>query len=43
MKVGYDCNSDEWLTVKRVGDDGIRFPLSQLYLGVILEMEFEQI
>lgn len=43
VKVGYDCNSDKWLTVKRVGDDGIRFPLSQLYLGVILEMEFEQI
>lgn len=43
VKVGYDCNTDSWLTVKRVGNDGIRFPLSQLYLGVILEMEFKEI
>lgn len=43
VKVGYDCNSDSWLTVKSVGNKGIRFPLSQLYLGVILEMEFEEV
>ena len=43
VEVGYDYNSDKWLTVKKVGDGGVRFPLSLLYLGAILEMEFEQI
>lgn len=42
VTVGYDCNSDSWLTIKRVGNNGIRFPLSQIYLGCILEMDFEE-
>lgn len=43
VKVDYDINSDSWLTVKSVKDNGLMYPLSQLYLGTILELEFEEI
>ena len=43
VKVGYDINSNSWLTVKRVNKEEIEFPLHQLYLGVILEMEFKEV
>ena len=43
VKVDYDINSDSWLTVKGVSDNSLTFPLNQLYLGVILELEFEEI
>ncbi|GCD10403.1 hypothetical protein [Clostridium tagluense] len=44
LKVGYDINSNTHLTLKRnKNSDSIEFPLSQLYLGCILEMDFEEI
>lgn len=43
VKVDYDVNSNNWLTVKNVNKDGLEFPLSQLYLGAILELEFEEV
>lgn len=42
VKVGYDYCSDKWLTVKGVGKNNTEFPIRNLYLGVILEMEFEE-
>lgn len=43
VKVDYDVNSNSWLTVRNVKDEGLKYPLSQLYLGVILELDFEEI
>lgn len=44
LKVNYDENSNTFLTLKSVEtNDRIKFPLSQLYLGCILQMDFEEI
>lgn len=43
VKVDYDINSYSWLTLKSVDKNRIKYPLTQLYLGVILQLEFEEI
>lgn len=43
VKVDYDCNTYNWLTVKNVENHGLEYPLDQLYLEVILKMDFEEI
>lgn len=44
LKVGYDINQDKFLTLKRDKQSGgIEYPLSQLYLDCILQMDFEEV
>lgn len=44
LKVGYDINSNSFLTLKRAKKDGcLEFPLSQIYLGCILKMDFDEV
>lgn len=44
LKVGYDKNSNSFLTLKRSKQDRcLEFPLSSIYLGCILEMDFEEV
>jgi hypothetical protein len=44
LKVGYAENSNTFLTLKRnKSGNRIEFPLSQIYLGCILEMEFQEV
>lgn len=44
LKVDYDFNSYSFLTLKRdKQSDCVEFPLSQIYLGRILQMDFEEI
>lgn len=42
LKVDYDINSYTYLTLKS-DNDYVKFPLSQMYLGCILQMDFEEI
>ncbi|KEI95015.1 hypothetical protein N496_18800 (plasmid) [Clostridium botulinum A2B3 87] len=44
LTVGYDENSNTFLTLKRYKhNNGVEFPLSQIYLGCILEKDFEEV
>lgn len=43
VKVDYDSNSNSWLNIKRLDNSGVVYPLHSIFLGAILEMDFEEV